>query len=535
MTDVQIELLFRQACWAHEKGQYDQALRLFDQVLDLDSDHALAHLNRGVVLQSLGRWQDSVMSLTQALAYDAHMALGWSNLGVALIQLTQLDAALQCFDRAIDLQADLASAHSNRGVVLRDLLRFEEAIASHKKAISLRPDQGSAWNNLGLALKEAGKMDVALDAFEQALLLDRTNALAWGNKGVTLQSMHRSQEALECYEKALTLRPDMADLNWNRSHALLSLGRMEEGWSLFEARWQAKRVGMTLRYPQTAQWKGENLFDKTVLVWHEQGLGDTLQFCRYVPLLARLGARVVLEVPASLQRLLACLPGVGQMLTRGESAPNFDWHCPMMSLPGQFAGPKQKFAWEGAYLKAHPADAQKWSERLGKPSGRRIGLVWSGGFRPDQPELHATNQRRNLPFESLAPLIELDYEFFSLQKGEHAEREYAHSPLYLRQRVMDWSAELSDFAETAALIENLDLIISVDTSTAHLAAAMGKPVWLLNRRDSCWRWRLSDQATPWYPSLRLFNQSRSGDWGAVIEEVRVELDQPRASFMKAMS
>jgi tetratricopeptide (TPR) repeat protein/ADP-heptose:LPS heptosyltransferase len=532
---VQIEPIFRRACWAHEKGQHDQALRLFDQVLDLDPAHALAYLNRGVVLQSLGRWQDSVMSLTQALAFDAHMALGWSNLGVALKQLGQLDAALQCFDRAIDSQADLASAHTNRGVVLRDLLRFEEAIASHKKAISLRPDQGSAWNNLGLALKEAGKMDEALDGFDQALVLDRTNALAWCNKGVTLQSMHRSLEALECYEQALTLRPDMADLDWNRSHALLSLGRMEEGWSLFEARWQAKGVGMTLRYPQSAQWKGENLFGKTVLVWHEQGLGDTLQFCRYVPLLKRLGAIVILEVPASLHKLLSCLPGVDQLITRGDSTPAFDWHCPMMSLPGRFAAQEDGFTWEGAYLKAHPADAIKWSERLGQPSGRRIGLVWSGGFRPDQPELHATNQRRNLPFESLAPLIELDYEFFSLQKGDHAEREYAQASPRLRQRVTDWTADLSDFAETAALIENVDLVISVDTSTAHLAAAMGKPVWLLNRRDSCWRWRLSDQATPWYPSLRLFNQSRPGDWGAVIEEVRVELDQPRASFMKAMS
>ncbi len=532
---MQVEAIFHQACSAHELNHHERALTLFDQLLAIEPAHALGHLNRGVVLQALGRWQESVMSLTQALALDSGIALGWNNLGVALKQLKQLDAALQCFDRAIDLQSDLASAHSNRGVVLRDLLRFEESVASHKRAISVQPDQTAAWNNLGLALKEKGAMNEALSAFEHALALDSANPWAWCNRGVTLQSMHRSQEALECYEQALALRPDMADLDWNRSHALLSLGRLEEGWSLFESRWKAQGPGMTLRYPPASQWQGEDLAAKTLLVWHEQGLGDTLQFCRYVPLLARLGARVVLEVPASLRRLLACLPGVDQTLTRGESVPGFDWHCPMMSLPGRFTAHRHEFAWEVAYLSAHPADAQKWSERLGKPSGRRIGLVWSGGFRPDQPELHATNQRRNLPFESLAPLIELDYEFFSLQKGEHAEREYAQSPLNLRQRVMDWSAELSDFAETAALIENLDLIISVDTSTAHLAAAMGKPVWLLNRRDSCWRWRLSDQSTPWYPSLRLFNQSRPGDWGAVIEEVRMELDQPRASFMKAMS
>lgn len=517
--------LFQQGCDFHQRGLYEKALACFDRVVAKDPGHAQAHLNRGVVLLGLSRWPDAVMSLTQSLALDASSALAWSNLGVALKNLRQFHEALNCFDQALAREPSLVMALNNRGVVLRDLLQFDEAIASHRQAIALQPELVSAWNNLGLALKEAGRIEEALVAFDRALELEPAHALAWANKGVTLQAQQQSQHALVCYERALALRPDWPDLLWNQSHALLSLGEFEAGWHLFESRWTAQGTGMRLPHPVSRQWQGQDPAGKTILVYHEQGLGDSLQFCRYLPGLAQRGATVLLQVPPALTRLMRSLPGVTQVIERGQDLPAFDWHCPMMSLPLCMGAAPLDSAWSAPYLQADPLAVDAWTRKLGPRRRPRVGLVWSGGFRPDQPELHATNQRRNLPLHVMAGILRSDLEFYSLQKGEAAERELQEAAASVKEMIIDHTDSLHDFAETAALVAQLDLVISVDTSTAHLAAAMGKPVWLLNRFDSCWRWRLSPVHSPWYPTLRLFNQPRGGDWLSVMDEVGRALDQ----------
>ena len=273
-------------------------------------------------------------------------------------------------------------------------------------------------------------------------------------------------------------------------------------------------------------WLGDGtLAGKTILLHCEQGLGDSLQFCRYTTLVARLGARVVLEVPPALRNLFAALDGVAELVVLGDPLPHFDCHCPLMSLPLAFGTTLTTIPADAPYLRADAAKVLRWRQRLGERRRPRVGLVWSGGFRPDQPELWAVNSRRNVPLSMLASLAGLALDFYSLQKGQPAEAELARLTAsgWDGPHIADVSAELGDFSDTAALIEALDLVVSVDTSTAHLTGALGKPVWILNRFDTCWRWLLDRTDSPWYPTARLYRQPTAGDWGAVLAQVRADL------------
>ena len=298
---------------------------------------------------------------------------------------------------------------------------------------------------------------------------------------------------------------------------LLMLGRLDEGWPLMEWRWKRPEVAGAHRDPGPP-WLGETpLKGKTLLLRAEQGFGDTLQFCRYANLAADQGATVILGVDPPLVEVLKSLRGAHLVLPNDQSMPPFDLHCPMMSLPLAFGGviPGEP------YLHADPAKAAIWRQRLGVRRRPRVGLVWSGGVRSDRPELDALNARRNIALERLTPLAEADVDFYSLQKGERAERELADLTAagWSGPAMTDLTADLHDFSDTAALIDNLDLVIAVDTSTAHLAGAMGKPVWIMNRFDNCWRWMRDRTDTPWYPSARLFRQPAPDSWPALVKDV----------------
>jgi hypothetical protein len=273
------------------------------------------------------------------------------------------------------------------------------------------------------------------------------------------------------------------------------------------------------------RWLGEPLNGRRILLHAEQGLGDTIQFCRYAPLVAARGGRVILEVPRKLLRLLSGLRGVTQLVAAGDPLPAFDVQCSLMSLPLAFRTRLDTIPAQVPYLAARPETVAYWRHRLGPWTRRRVGLVWSGGFRPDQPESHAVNERRNIPLRLIAQLNQPAIDFVSLQKGEPAESELIalKDAVWPGGNLTNAAPELDDFEDTAGLIETLDLVISVDTSTAHLAAAMGKPVWLLNRFDSCWRWLEQREDSPWYPTLRLFRQTTRGDWQAVTQRVSAAL------------
>jgi hypothetical protein len=336
---------------------------------------------------------------------------------------------------------------------------------------------------------------------------------------VLLHQLRRFDEAHQSFERALALRPDDAEAHFQQAMCRLTVGDLARGWPQYEWRWKAKQFEKGVRDLGAPLWRGgEGIEGRAILLHGEQGLGDTLQFCRYVAPVAARGARVILEVQAGLERLMAGLEGVEAVIPRGAPLPPFDVQTPLLSLPLALGAAPEDH--NGPYLSADPAEAARWAQRLGPRSGLRVGLCWAGGSRPDQPIAHAIDQRRSLPLQAFAPLAGMEgLEIYSLQKGPPAAQLQAIGDGWAGPPIVDLTDALEDFADTAALVANLDLVIACDTSTAHLAGALGKPVFILNRFDACWRWLDGRADTPWYPSARLFTQPKAGDWDSVIAEV----------------
>jgi hypothetical protein len=330
------------------------------------------------------------------------------------------------------------------------------------------------------------------------------------------------------YDRALELMPELAAAHCNRANIHLVNGNLEAGWADYEWRMKvdSSHLARENRTFDRPLWRGDSpLSGRTILTYSEQGYGDTIQFCRYVGKLAAIGARVILEVPAPLVSLLESLPGASCVVARGAEMPDFDCHIPIMSLPFAFRTTLATVPADIPYLSPDPRKVLFWSRLLGPKRNLRVGLVWSGGLRPDEPEVWAANRRRNIDLERLAVLRHPKIEFYSLQKGLPAESELADRR---RRRwegptIVDHTSRIQDFSDTAAFLSQLDLLISVDTSTAHLAGAMGKPVWMMNRYDTCWRWLLDRRDTPWYPSFTIYRQRSVGDWDEVINRVRADL------------
>ncbi len=389
---------------------------------------------------------------------------------------------------------------------------MDEAVARYRRALALRPDYPEAHNDLGSALAQQGRLDEAVAHYGRALALRPDYPEAHSNLGSALADQGRLDEAVAHFRRALALKPDYPEAHSNLAMVLLAQGDMDAGWAEYEWRWKMPHAVKAARSFAQPRWRGEAAEGRTLLIHAEQGLGDTVQFCRYAPLAANRGLRVILEVQEPLVRLLRGLPGVDRVVGQGEALPPFDLHCPMLSLPLALATATESIPSAASYLHADPAQVAAWRTRLAAMgSGRlRIGLAWAGN--PDLPADH----RRSLAPDRLAPLFDLSgLHVFSLQKDGPAAPEAF--PL------TDLMGEVGDFADTAALVANLDLVISVDTAVAHMAAALGKPVWLLNRFDSCWRWQAGRRDSPWYPTLRLYRQPRPGDWAPVLAEVARDL------------
>jgi tetratricopeptide (TPR) repeat protein len=511
-------------------GRSEAALASYDRAIAIKPDYADCYFNRGLLFKELARWDEAVASYDRVIALRGGHAEAYANRGIVFHELGQLDAALASYNQAIEVNGNYAAAYVNRGIVLQELRQLDAALASYDRAIALRPDIAEAYSNRGIVLKELGRLEEALASFERAIAIKADFAEAYSNRGNVLQELQRLEAALASFNQSLAIRPDYAEAHYNRSMALLSVGDFENGWSGYEWRRRSKqsaRICGHRVFPQPLWLGGESLKGKTILLHSEQGLGDTIQFCRYAKLVADLGARVILEVQSPLKTLLAGLDGAAQVIVEGEALPEFDCHCPLMSLPLAFKSTLSSIPMQMPYLKIPLLDALHWREKLGEKTGIRIGLVWSGGFRPNQPELRSVNQRRNIPLRKFAVLNNPDIEFYSLQKGQPAEAELselrAHN--WDGPHVLDLTDQLCDFSDTAALIENLDLVISVDTSVAHLAGALGKPVWLLNRFDTCWRWLMNRSDSPWYPSMRIYRQETAGDWDNVLGRVNEDLKQ----------
>jgi tetratricopeptide (TPR) repeat protein len=506
-------------------GSLDEAMDAYRSAIRLKPDFAESHYNLGTVLAALGRMEDAAEAYGRAIGLNPDFGEAHYSLGTIRLQQGALETAAGAFRHAIRSRQDHAEAHANLGKTLQELGRPEEALAACDAALSIKPHHAEAHSNRGNILKALGRLDEAAAAHSTAIRFKPDFAEAHYNLGNTLKAQGRLGEAIHAHSQAVRLRPDFAAARVNLGMERLLSGDLPRGWADYEWRLRAACGHLQPRMFSQARWRGEALDGRTILLHAEQGLGDTIQFCRYAPLVALRGGCVVLEVPRPLLRLLSSLAGVTRLIAAGDPLPDFAVHCSLMSLPLAFGTDIDTIPAEVPYLSARPETACAWQDRLGPKTRRRVGLVWSGGLRPDQPELRVVNERRNIPLPLIGQLNHLDIDFVSLQKGEPAEGELRAMKdlIWPRGNLIDAAPDIGDFADTAGLIETLDLLISVDTSTAHLAAAMGKPVWLLNRFDSCWRWLEHREDSPWYPTLRLFRQAAPGDWQGVMQRVEAAL------------
>ncbi len=508
-----------------ELSRYEEALASLDRAIAARPDYAEAHSNRASVLHALKRYDEALVSCDRAIALWPNYPAAYCNRGSALHGLKRFEEALANYDRALALQPDFALAYSNRGNALHELNRFGEALAHFERAITLRPNFAEAHSNRGNALRHLSRFDEALASYDRAIALLQDFVEAHCNRGSVLQELNRFDDAVAAYDHAIAIRPDFAHARFNLGAARLLSGDFARGWEEYEWRWDTEQLVAAKRNFAEPQWRGTaDIAGKTVLIHAEQGLGDTLQFCRYVPDVAERGANVIFEVPKPLLATMSTLHGAVQIVAMGDPLPDFDMHCPLLSLPLAFATRLETIPSKIPYLAAPDGKIAAWRDRLGERKRPRVGLVWAGNPRKELPGSNRIDQQRSIRFEQLAPVLDIaGCEFYSMQKGDDAVMQLRGSKL--RDRVVDWTDELQDFSDTAALIENLDLVIAVDTSVAHLAGALAKPFWLLNRYTTCWRWLLDRDDSPWYPTARQFRQDERRDWNDVMTRVQAALRQ----------
>ena len=514
----------------YEMGRFAEAVASYDRALTLQPNNADVHFNRGNALHELKRFDEALSSYDRALALRPDFTAAQANRANPLHALRRFEEAVAAYDHMLALQSEAAAVHYNRGNALHELKRFDEALSSYDHALTLQPDNPDTHFNRGNALHELRQFEEALESYDRAIALRPDHANTFVNRAATLCEIKRVDEALASYQSALTVRPDFAEAHYCEALCRLLVGDYENGWAKNEWRWKTEVLRKNQRdFPQPLWLGADDISGKTVLLHAEQGFGDTLQFCRYVPMVVARGAHVILEVQKPLRALMASLPAAVQIVARGDPLPDFDMHCPLLSLPLSFGTRLETIPSARRYLAASTGKTNAWRDALGSHDKPRVGLVWSGNPRKELPNANRIDSQRSMAFEYFAPLFDVAAcEFYSLQKGDDAVRQLRQSSW--ADRVIDWTGAFNDFADTAAFIENLDLVISVDTAVAHLAGALGKPFWLLNRYNTCWRWLLDRDDSPWYPTARQFRQDESRDWKTVIARVQAALRDFASGF-----
>jgi len=499
------------------QGRREEALKAFDTAVQLKPDDADLWRNFGIALTELERPADAILSFQHAVRLNPRHWEAANRAALLLHQAERFEEALVYFDLCEELEPDRFQILYMRALTLQSLKRFEEALADNKRAHVLDPSSADTCNNAGNILRALGRNEEALEWFDRSLKLRPDFAATLGNKAVALCELRRFDEAFAAYHRAGIVDRSHAVAEWNSALLQLLTGNFSAGWAGREARW--KIPAFSTAYPKLSQpmWLGaEPLAGKTILVCADEGLGDTIQFVRYVPMLAARDARVILMVQDALCPLLSGMPGVSQCLARSVGTlPAFDVHCPISSLPLAFGTRLDTIPAETPYLPAPPADrVQAWEERLGSHDRLRVGLVWSGNPK------HNNDRNRSMPLRKLARILDVDATFVSLQKDVRPDDRAA---LHERTDIVDLTAHLTDFRETAALMSCLDLVITVDTSVAHLSGALGRPTWIMLPYTPDYRWLLNRDDSPWYPTVRLFRQTETRDYAVVVDRMRTEL------------
>jgi len=497
--------------------RFELAVECYEKSIEMKPDYAEAYNNLGLTLQEQGLWGQAIEKFESAITLKPDYSDAHYNLGFALNEIDKLDAAASHYRRSIQLKPDFADAYNNLGAILSRQGKIEEAIAHYRTALQYSPVKAEIYNNLGNALKKSGRIDEALEMLQRALAARPGYAEAFNNMGVVLQFRGDYPAALLSYEKAIMLKPEFAEARFNRATVDLLLGNFSRGWQGYE--WRFRRRDWRRTYPHRysqPRWDGSSFDGKTLYVHCEQGLGDILQFVRYLPWVKALGGRLILETIGPMVRLCRRIASVDQVVEpnpHGRPAVDFDYFIPLLSLPAIFNTTLDTIPNQIPYLSATPEDLERWRPRI-SPKGLRIGLVWAGT---------STDPRRACPLAWFTPLTQLkNIHFYGLQKGIAAEQIEVEG-LPKGMRLTNLGQEFEDFADTAAVVAQMDLVISIDTSVAHLAGAMGKPLWLLLPDIPDWRWLLDRNDTPWYPSAKLFRQKRPGEWQPVIQSIADDL------------
>lgn len=498
----------------NDRGELASAESLYRRALDVKDDFPEAWNNLGVVQQNRGEFDRAERSFQRAVALAPRFADAHVNLGAALQRRGRFEEAECAYREALDLQPDLPVAHSNLGDLLQIGGNLELAEAHCRRALELRHDFADPWNNLATIHRRRGELALAEDACHRALAIRESHIGALNNLGAILRERQEFAAAERTFRRALSVAPDDPVTRYNLGVLLLLSGDYRDGFELYESRLEAfaPSSGYGESAPvRCARWHGEPLLGKSLLVWTEQGLGDSLMAMRYLPLLMEKGVReVAVYCPPELARLVEEM-GIGAVIAHGKDPmlPDTDFHCPIMSLPRAFGTTLESVPAQTPYFKVSDAMRSFWKDRLGEGAKPWVGVVWAGSstLRDDA--------RRSIPLATFAPILECEaVECISLQKGERAND--------WTQRGLgggDHIDSCADLMDTAALIENLDLVISVDTAVAHLAGALGKRVWLLDRYGSEWRWGKDGDSTPWYPTMRIFRQGATGDWRPAIAAI----------------
>ena len=489
-------------------GNLEVAARMVRRAIATNDREPVYHAGLGSILQSLGNLDDAAQEYQLSLALEPCDAAIRGNLASVLFLLGRLKEAEVEYRRSLALDPNRLQVHTDLGGVLRASGKLEESAAEYHAALALDPNFAAAHNGLAQTLREQGRLEEAAPEYERALALAPDSAHFHSNFGNLHLARGLHREARESFERALSLDPDYKAVRWNRSLLDLLEGNYEQGWRDYDLRCE-----LNFKPPRSfprKRWRGEPLKGARILLHSEQGLGDTLQFLRFVPLVHAAGGEVLLDVPCRVQRLAESLPGVAGLTVDGISLPEFDYHCPLMSLPLAFSTTLDSIPSATPYLRV-PKQSEFAATSFPWPrSGLRVGLVWSSG--PIGPF-------RSMPLAMMEPLWDVEgIHFFSLQMGP-AAFELAQSC----KPITDLQERMSDLADTGALMNQLDLVITVDTCTAHLAGALGLPAWVLLPFAPDWRWLLDREDSPWYSTLHLFRQPRPGDWRAIIDRIRREL------------
>jgi len=490
-------------------GRLEQAVEAFDEALRLMPDYVEAYINRATALKESGRLIEAEACCREGLRRRPDLPAAHSNLAAILLQQGRLEEAEAGCREALRLNPGFCESYCNLAAILLRRKRFSEAEECARQALRLDPRHPAAYNNLGSALDEQDRSEEAARCYREALRLQPGLVDAHNNLGNYYAARLCFDEALRCYDQALTVRPADVNAHLNRGLVLLVRGDLAAGWEEYEWRWKKQEY-----YPRRFRkplWDGSDPGGKTILLHAEQGLGDTLQFVRYAPLLRQRGARVVLECQPRLVPLLEHFrAGYDQLIAAGAALPEFDWHAPLPSLPRLFRTRVDTIPARVPYLDVPEEKVAVWAERMAPYTGFRVGLVWAGN-----PQ-NSTDRKRSIAAVQLLPLARVaGITLFRLQRGDSA------APAELN--LVELEDEACGLIDTAAIIRNLDLLISVDTMPAHLAGGLGAPVWTLLPFAPDFRWMLAREDSPWYPTMRLFRQPRPGDWDAVVERVSSEI------------